>query len=388
VSVSSVARRADLAYAIGVVIAFGILYGSGFVEERSSGLVHTDFAVMWTGARALVDGGDPYAPASYAATVARYGTNVNGVEVFTYPPWIAFALVPLGLLPLDVAGAVWTYGTLALAIAGLGALLRAFVPSLPIVHGLVGFALLASQPGVATFYSGQWGFLLIAALAAIILGARSRNTPTGVLAVILLAKPQLFVFSGWALVRSAVARGARGHAAAAVVAVAIVAVATAAFASAQLQAWLRYVAFARPNDPTAPTLPAFFVDLFGPGGVIVAVVVLLVALAAGSRFTPAGDAWLAVWLALSVVAATYARSYDQVVLLVPLTIAAGTLASRSRVAAVRFAAGSTAVLTIGSIVLYAVAAAREREDTSALIGIVLLSLIVAVLWPQRREPAR
>ena len=112
---------------------------------------------------------------------------------------------------------------------------------------------------------------------------------------------------------------------------------------------------------------------------------LFAAIAIGLCFDPRGDSWLAVWIPLSSLGATYARSYDQVVLLPAVVIATGVIARRSVHLAVLFAAGTLAVFALGSIVLYAVAASRNREDTSVALTILIFGLIVASQWRSRRE---
>ena len=123
----------------------------------------------------------------------------------------------------------------------------------------------------------------------------------------------------------------------------------------------------------------------GDIGVVAAVVVMFAALAIGLCFDPRGDSWLAVWTPLSSLAATYARSYDQVVLLPALVIATGVIARRSKHIATLFGAGTLALFALGSILLYAVAASRNREDTSVALTILIFALIAASQWKWRRE---
>lgn len=160
---------------------------------------------------------------------------------------------------------------------------------------------------------------------------------------------------------------------------------TLALARPELVAWIGQVVLTRPSDPTAPTLGSFFVDALGAPGAIGAAATVVASVAVGLRFNSRGDAWLAVWLAQSVVAATYARSYDQVALLVPSTIAIGVMSRASPLRAARAAFIGGMLFIVGSLVLYGVAAARGREDTSALVGIAVLGLIIAAMWPARRD---
>src|SRR4029077_15479875 len=82
-----------------------------------------------------------------------------------------------------------------------------FAPGRPGAHALVGFTLLVSQPGVATFFSGQWGFVLAAGVAGAAVFARSRRPGAGALSsLVFVAKPQYFVLLVWALLRAYLAR--------------------------------------------------------------------------------------------------------------------------------------------------------------------------------------
>ena len=86
----------------------------------------------------------------------------------------------------------------------------------------------------------------------------------------------------------------------------------------------------------------------------------------------------------TLLAATYARSYDQVLLIPPLVIAAGVLAKRSRRTALLFGAAGAALFSFGSIALQLVADARGREDTGVALTLGVFALVVGVLWPTRR----
>ncbi|HEV2009865.1 MAG TPA: hypothetical protein VGS17_02415 [Candidatus Limnocylindria bacterium] len=55
----------------------------------------------------MLDGHDLYDPATWRAVAATYGTQLPDTDVYGYPRWIALALVPLALLPVDVAATVW-----------------------------------------------------------------------------------------------------------------------------------------------------------------------------------------------------------------------------------------------------------------------------------------
>jgi hypothetical protein len=344
-----------------------------------------DFAVIWSGARTLVDGGDPYVASSYLRTLDRYDAPHTEIDVYTYPPWVAFALFPLALLPLRVASFVWTFGTLAAAMVAIRSLLRVYAPSIPATWGLFSYALVASQPGMATLFMGQWGFVLVAATAALVVALKGANPVAALSAAVLLGKPQLFIFAGWAYTRAALARGKGGLLASGLAIVATILVATVVLRFQDLSAWLTHVAARRVEDLTAPTVPMVLRDLLGPVGAFVAVAALGAAIMVGLRFGPRTDAFLAVWLAVSVLFAPYLRTYDQILLIVPLVITTGVLVASSPRVATRFAILSTTGFVLGSILLYGVAAAREREDTSALVSIYVFALVTIAAWGHRAD---
>jgi len=378
-------RYDDLALLSGLVIGCVVLLAL-FSEYRASVITSGDFGIIWCGPRAILDGADPYVPASWDAERLRYGMPITNSAVYAYPPWVAVALLPLGALPFGVAAFTWTAGGIVCAALALRALLHSYAPGLPVVHALVGFVLLVSQPGVATFFSGQWGFVLVAAVAATAVFAQSRRPVAGALStLVFIAKPQYFVLLGWALLRAYFARRQPRYALTLLAAGALILVASITVGRKAVASWLGAVAPVVAGDQTATTLSAAFGDLGGDIGVVAAVVVMFAALAIGLCFDPRGDSWLAVWIPLSSLAATYARSYDQLVLLPALVIATGVIARRSKHIAALFGAGTLAVFALGSILLYAVAASRNREDTSVALTILIFALIAASQWKWRRE---
>jgi hypothetical protein len=374
--------RGDVSLAAGLLVGFALLAAFGVLDYRDRIVSSSDFVVIWSGARTVVEGRDPYVASSYLETRRRYGAPQNEIDVYTYPPWVAFALFPVALLPLRVASFVWTFGTLAAGALAMRSLLRAYAPSIPATWGLFSFALIASQPGMATLFSGQWGFLLVAAAAVIALGLRSSQPMAAIGAAVLLAKPHLFIFAGWAFVRAAVARGKGSLLASAVAIIAVILSATALLDFEDLNVWVTHVA-ARFEDLAAPTVPMMLRDLLGPTGAFLAVGALAVAVLVGLQFDPRTDAFLAVWFALSVLFAPYARSYDQILLVIPLIVTTSVLAGGSRRTATQFAMLSTGGFVLGSILLYGVAAAREREDTSALVPIGVFITVAVALWRHR-----
>src|SRR5207237_10444066 len=90
-------------------------------------------------------------------------------------------------------------------------------------------------------------------------------------------------------------------------------------------------------------------------------------------------------LALSPVAASYAWSYDQLLLIVPLVIATGIALRRSRRVAVAATIGWALLLDVGATALAVVAARRDSESYSAVIPLIAFALVAVLVWPERRS---
>ncbi len=379
-------RQGDFALIAGIGLGAVILYGFGVFDYRERVISSNDFSGLWAGARVILVGGDPYDPGSWERTVATLGTQRPDTVVFGYPPWVAVSLLPLALLPLPVASGVWVAVGLALAVVTLRSLLRTFVAELPLVHWVSGLALLASQPGLATFFSGQWTYLLLAASTGVFQSLASRRPGrAGLLAIAVVFKPQLFAFALWSWLEDARAR--RMLARFASVALGGVAAATFGLLIARpewIAQWSVHVVAQRVSDPTTPTLLASLNDVVGPLGPVAAVVVLLVALYFALRTRPATAGWWSIWMVLSLLTATYTRSYDQLLLLPPLIVTTGRMLGESRRRAVRFAALWGALLIPGSLALQGLAAARGREDFT--IALTAAIFVLVALVPSSRDP--
>lgn len=377
----STARRADIAFAVGLAIGIAFVVIAGPLDRRLE-LVHdNDFSGFWAGARALVTGADPYDPAHWGETVRALGTQEPNTDVYGYVPWVAVALVPLALLPLETAAWIWMILGIALAAFAFRALLRAVLPGQPLLHGAFGLALLVSQPGYHAVVLGQWSFVLLAALCAAVLALRAgREATAGALAAAFLAKPQLFMWTSLGMLVAARDRR-RLVTAGLVVAGAIVAVAWLVLPG-WWAAWTSDVAPERLGRSASITV-ALRDLLPSPFGLVAALALIGAGVAVALR-APGRDAQLALWTALSVAGAPYLWSYDQLLLLVPLALAAGVLMARdARRARVVALAGLGALLVISPL-LYALAVARHRESFSAFLPLaVFVGLVIALLGRQR-----
>ena len=378
-------NRADLAYVVAIFIGVLFIILLGPLERRLE-IVHiNDFSGFWAGPRAVLEGVSPWDPASYPKERIVLDTQLDDATVLNYMPWTVIALLPIGLLPLDVAAWVWMAASMVCGALALRALLREFMPGRAVVHGMLGLALFVGQPGFHTIVLGQWALLLMSAVAAIVLAVRAGHARrAGLAALALLAKPQLFVWTALGLAIPALfdRRYRRFVTFAAVLAGALVVSAWLAFPD-WFPAWVSDIP-ARRTGRSAVLLSAFG-QLMGTPGRVLAVAVIGAGLVIASRFVPGSDPWLAVWLALSSAGAIYSWSYDHVLLFVPIVIASGVLAAAGRErAARRLAGGAALTFLLVSPLFYGIAVWRHDETFSIAVPVALFVAIAWSLWPYRR----
>jgi hypothetical protein len=378
-------RRADLVYVVAILIGVLFVIFLGPLERRLEILHINDFSGFWAGPRAVLVGVSPWDPANYPAARIAFDTQRDDASVLNYMPWTVIALLPLGLLPLEVAAWTWMALSMVCGALALRALLRAFMPGRAVVHGMLGLALFAGQPGFHTIVLGQWALLLMSAVAAIVLGVRADHARrAGLAALALLAKPQLFVWTALGLAIPAFfdSRYRRFVAFALVLAGALVVAAWLAYPD-WFSAWIADIP-ARRTGRSAVLLSAFG-QLLGTPGRVLAIVVIGAGLVLASRFVPGSDPWLAIWLALSSAGAIYSWSYDHVLLFVPLVIASGVLAAAGReLTAKRLAIGGAVTLLLVSPVFYAIGVLRHDETFSIAVPVAFFVAIAWSIWPYRR----
>lgn len=383
------ARRADLAYwgavALGIVfIAFG-----GPLARRLEMVHFNDFSGVWSGARGLVLGVDPWDPTKYYGFAVSVGTKTPDALVYDYWPWVGFAVAPLATVPLEVAGWIWMLLGMTCAAFALRGLLRAFVPARPVLHGAFGAALFIGQPGFHAIVLGQWSLLLMSAVAATVLALRaSRPLRAAASSLLFLAKPQVMVFTALGLAYGALREPVfrRYVAFALLLAGAVITIAWLAAPDGWFGRWLEDIPPRR--TIRSAVLPSVLNQLIGSSGRLIAYgLIALAALVVAVLFRPGSNASLAAWLSLSNAGAIYSWSYDQVLLFVPAVITAGILTARSERAGRNFALAAAGTLLFVSPVFYAIAVLRHDETFSALIPIGFFVAIVLLLWRDRSGAA-
>lgn len=377
-------RRTDLAYLVGLGVGLAGLL-TFFWNLRVAMLGVDDFATIWAGPRALLLGFDPYDPLTWRTTQVNVGAGTNLFSaVYLYPPWVTIALVPFALLSTRDGVVVWTVLGMLSAVVAMRALLRTYLPGDDWAHGIVGLLLVISAPAAVTFLTGQWTFFFVAALAAIVLCLRAkRPVAAGLLSLAMLVKPPLFVFSALGLaLRALWPRGPDPKTGRRFVLVAVLAgLATIAVAWLVIPswwpAWFEHIAVVQVGiEPV--TIQTLFVQLFGPNGGWLAPPVILAMVFAALQFDPRSDAWLPVWLSLSIAGVVYSNTYDLLLLLIPMVLAAGALPARRR----------ALVIVAGAILLLPVMWYLHTiyvRGYAAGVALLMFVIVTATLWPQRRE---
>ncbi|HET8567956.1 MAG TPA: glycosyltransferase 87 family protein [Candidatus Limnocylindria bacterium] len=368
------------------VAVFLAAAAAAFALGAALGVYHlhaNDLWSIWSGPRALALGHDVYDPAAWDAALRAAGAKRES-PVYVYPPWTLAVLAPFGLLTFDAMRVVWTVGGALAAVAAVGALVhRLRAPAA--AAAAAGIALALSAPAITAYFNGQWGFALTAALAVAVLGARS-NAPAGAAGtLVLFLKPQLVALAAPGLLVHAWRAGSRRFVVASVATVAIVVLAGAVLSGPGSVEWLRQVPpFIARNELSDATIAGLLrADTAAETTAIGAIALLLGAVALYLLARRAE--WLPTCLAASVALAPHARSYDQLVLVVPLLLAGASRTARAR----SFALAGWAALVAGSLLLYAVALARGDESWSVVTPLACTAAVAAAaLADGRRGPPR
>jgi hypothetical protein len=236
------------------------------------------------------------------------------------------------------------------------------------------------------FYDGEWSLVMVTATAATILGFRHRREILGALGVLALAlKPNPFLIAFPAVLRAAVVRGRRRLLAVVLGAGALSLGVSLIVTPGWLPSYAQFIQTDRLTYSKTTVLPLAMQELFGEPGLVIGVIVLLGLVAAALRFDPRSDAYIPAWLAVAPLVTPYLHSYDQLVIIAPITVAAGTLARRDRRLAYLLAAIAFADLVlVAPILMDKPALALGRETLNAFIIAPLSMLVIAALWRERR----
>jgi len=350
-----------------------------------------DFFCLWSGARSLVLGHDPYD--------VQWWTSITGglfpdpwrglatsscTSYFAYPLWTAVALLPLGVLPLEFAASLWMALSIGAVVFGTSQLWRAYAGTRENA-ALFAALVVGSQPFWVLLVGGQLtGVLLGLSGAAAASIARREEKRAGSALALLALKPQLVVVTLPAmLVRLWAGQRRRAVATAIAVGLAMTAV-PLLFVYAWPIEWLATVGPQRLRVAGLfPTAWGFAADILGSawwGVALIAVLVVLVAVVVRGVDLLA---LFALAVPFSLVVTPHAWSYDFLLLAVSWAFVLGRLALASSVT--RYLLLGALMLIASPIpwVLYGVGFARGVETVSVVVPIAT-ALLVATATRQRR----
>ncbi len=177
-----------LAAALAVAIAFAVHEGRGQH-------IGNDFAVFWQAGR------------NFATGHPLYHDYVPGARPLKYPPFAAMVFVPLGLFPLQVAGALFSLLNLALWVVAVpltrGIVARTFPDRNPSIWPIVLGVVLSAQFFLDNFHHAQMNevifVLVLLGMDAYLRGRDVRGAAYVVAATAIKITPVFFV--AWLVIR-------------------------------------------------------------------------------------------------------------------------------------------------------------------------------------------
>ncbi|MEA3377014.1 MAG: glycosyltransferase family 87 protein [Chloroflexota bacterium] len=117
--------RRVLSVVLGLAIVSLVVYANYSMQVTLSGrMTRKDFMSLWTGAKAIVLGLNPYDPAVWRPLRVAYGCNWNPDQVSPWPHWTHLLFVPLSFFTPEVAGAIWMTTCELSLILGISLLIR------------------------------------------------------------------------------------------------------------------------------------------------------------------------------------------------------------------------------------------------------------------------
>lgn len=381
--------RSGAWYVGGLALGLALVLGSGALEIALAYGLTSDLSYIWAGPHAALIGYDPYDSGAWARAVIAFRTQTGGPPVYSYPPNVLLMLLPLGALPLPIVFVAWLVVPFALAAVALRALLARALPRDRLVHATAGLALVVSQPATVTMRTGQWSYLLLAALAAAVVLARRRPVGTAAAAWVLTVKAHLVVVALPAL-GAAIPAASRTRALTTFAALAVLPVAATAIARPSWwPSWWSVVPGSRAAEPHVTTAWRVLGDAFGPSGVVLAAVMAFLSVALVVLLRADAEALVAMGIAASLAFAPYMRSYDHLLLIVPIVLAARVARRRGHRAATLVGAGGLAAFIVATwTMIDLVGEARGSESLSWVVPFGTLVLVGAVAGATRAGALR
>ena len=155
-----------------------------------------DFMSLWTGARAVLRGLNPYDPAVWTPLRAEYGSEWMPDDTAPFPLWAFLLMIPFALLPLPQAAAAWLTFQELLLLLNIVLLARYAGFRRPGFNELVIYVPTAfiSLATVLVVHTGQITYLLLAIpVTYLVLRRRGNDFAAGFLLPLLALKPNPFI---------------------------------------------------------------------------------------------------------------------------------------------------------------------------------------------------
>ncbi len=165
-----------------------------------------DFFTFWLGGKLTAQGLDVYDPSIWVGAHAINGSTWIPNLYYVYPLTTAVLFVPLGVLPIECAAVIWLVLSFVFIVASILLLLRLWMSPfwtkliIPFTLGLLLF-----RPVALIFLMGQIdGLLLFIIVVALYLLSKGKNATAHVLLGFLILKPNigvpiLFFYALWLL---------------------------------------------------------------------------------------------------------------------------------------------------------------------------------------------
>ncbi len=372
---------------LGALVAALVLVTGALGAAASDHYRARDFYALWSGARLVAAGIDPYDEHRWCAETDRVSVDArtpSGEPIckvrYAYPLFTAVLLLPLGILPLEWASSLWLALSLTAALAAVALAWRAAGGSTrgaPLFIAVV----VGSEPFWLMIAGGQpSGVLALGIALSAYATARRREGWAGAALALVALKPNVLAIAAIVVaLRALIAREWRflvGGGAAALALLALSLPVRPAWPSE----WLNEL-FGRQIGHAAEYATAWGIAAHDLGSLAwgVPLVAGLVALCLWlARGVPRDRvALLSLAVPLSLFATPYAWSYDFVVLALPWAF---VLARAERLAPAPARALRYALIAVGSSltwILYLLAFARETETLSALVPALTALLVSA-----------
>jgi hypothetical protein len=357
------------------VVVLLLLLVAGAIAARGALYYQTaDFFCLYHGARSLALGHDPYNSAWWQSVTGGLfpdpwrgvGTS-SCVTSYAYPLWTAVAMLPLGVLPLELAASLWLALSIGAAVFGAWALWRSFGGTRENA-ALFATVVFTSQPFWVLLVGGQITGVMVGLTGALALAlARSREVHAGIALAFLALKPQLVVLTIPAMLWHAFAQGRRRLVVSAVVTGAVLIALPLLFLSTWPLEWLGQEGPHRLQIAgLLPTAWGFSADVLGNvlWGAVLSVVLIAACVAIARRIDAL--ALLALSIPLSLVVTLHAWSYDYLLLAGPWAFVLAR-ADRTRASGTALLAAVLLVASPLPWLLYAVGFTRGVETISVLV---------------------